>query len=112
MFTLQARDWFHHDAFPIAVGQSDMPASATVSSGHFSQVLIILSGRASYANGGDIWPVTAGDVFVVGRHEALACREIKDFRLINSLSHTTAPAEVALRSCVRIDQANARCKGS
>ena len=73
------------DAFPIAVDRYDPQDRVDPAARDFSEIAIIVGGHALRVSEGDSWLVTAGDVFVVGRHEGLAYRETRDLRLINVL---------------------------
>jgi AraC-like DNA-binding protein len=80
-----AKDCAHPSAFPLAVYRYDPQERIDPAARDFSEIVIIVGGHALRVSGGDSWLVTAGDVFVVGRHEGLAYRDIKDLRVINVL---------------------------
>ena len=73
------------DAFPIAIDRYDPQDGVDPAARDFSEIVIIVGGHALRVSDGDSWLVTAGDVFVVGRHEGLAYCDTKDLRLINVL---------------------------
>ncbi|MGB7838390.1 MAG: AraC family ligand binding domain-containing protein, partial [Terrimicrobiaceae bacterium] len=79
------KDWALSDALPIAVDRYDPQDAVDPAAHDFTEIVIIVGGHALRISEGDSWLVTAGDVFVVGRHEGLAYREAKDLRLINVL---------------------------
>jgi AraC-like DNA-binding protein len=85
MLTLKAKNRFHSNGFPIAVDRPNPQDLGDRSARDCSEIVIIVSGCALRISGGDSWPVTAGDVFVVGRHETREYREMEDLRLIKIL---------------------------
>ena len=85
MFTLQTKDLFQPDGFPITVERRDPPERVELHTYEFSEIVIVLSGRASHVTRRESWPVAAGDVFVVGGSHSSEYRELRDLRLITIL---------------------------
>jgi AraC-like DNA-binding protein len=85
MRALKASDWFNRDGFPLSIVWRNPHEKFTLHTHEFSEIVIILGGRALHVIGNESWPVVAGDVFVVGGSEAHDYREMKDLRLINIL---------------------------
>jgi AraC-like DNA-binding protein len=85
MRILKTSDWFHRDGFPLSIVRKEPQERFTLHTHEFSEIVIIVGGRALHMIRGESWPVEAGDVFVVRGPEAHDYREIKDLRLINIL---------------------------
>lgn len=61
---LKSKDWF--DSFPIAVERRDPQEPFGLHSHQFSEIVIITSGRGIHVTGKESYPLSAGDVFVIG----------------------------------------------
>jgi AraC-like DNA-binding protein len=85
MRTLQASDWFYPDGFPLSIVRKEPQERFTMHTHEFSEIVMVFGGRALHVIGDELWPLAAGDVFIVRGSEAHDYREIKDLRLINIL---------------------------
>lgn len=82
---LKSREWFANDAFPIAVERRE-PQTPFPSHRHeFSEIVFITGGKGLHVVGSESWPLTAGDVFVIGGPQTHAYRNLENLRLINLL---------------------------
>jgi AraC-like DNA-binding protein/quercetin dioxygenase-like cupin family protein len=85
MRTLRIMDWFGSPEAPLSIVRKEPQESFTLHAHEFSEIVIVFGGSALHVAGGESWPVTAGDVCVVGGSEAHDYQQIKDLRLINVL---------------------------
>jgi hypothetical protein len=85
MRTLRIEDWFGCPGDPLSIVRKEPQEPFTLHAHEFSEMVIVFGGSALHVAGGESWPVTVGDVFVVGGSQAHDYRHIKDLRLINVL---------------------------
>ena len=88
MHTLSASDYFSADGpdgFPLSIVRKEPEQRFMMRAHEFSEIVMVLGGRALHVIGNESWSVAAGNVFVVGGSETHVFREIKDLRLINIL---------------------------
>ena len=83
--TLKNREWFAPDAFPIAVERREPQAPFPPHKHEFSEIVFITGGKGQHVVGDESWPLTAGDVFVIGGPQPHAYRSLDNLRLINLL---------------------------
>src|SRR5215213_1721003 len=83
--TLKSSDWFPADGFPIAVERREPQEPFPPHKHEFSEIVVITRGKGLHAVGKESWPLTAGDVFVIGGPRAHEYRNLDDLRLINIL---------------------------
>src|SRR4051794_38031447 len=83
--TLRKEDWFHRDGFPLVVARRDPQEPFGLHSHEFSEIVVITRGTGVHVSGGESWPLSTGDVFVIGGDRPHDYRDIKDLRLINVL---------------------------
>ncbi|HLP75291.1 MAG TPA: helix-turn-helix domain-containing protein, partial [Candidatus Paceibacterota bacterium] len=79
-----AKDWFS-DAFPLSVERRDPQPEFPPHKHEFSEVVIVTNGSALHVTGRESWPLSAGDVFVIGGTRVHEYRELKNLGLINIL---------------------------
>jgi AraC-like DNA-binding protein len=83
MFTLHAENRLQTDHFPIVVDRPNRREEPGLTKRRSSEIVVVVAGHALCESGGAFWPITAGDVFVVGPYDSRAYEESKDLRLIN-----------------------------
>jgi quercetin dioxygenase-like cupin family protein len=66
MLNLKVSDWFAADSLPLSIVRKEPQERFTMHVHEFSEIVMVLSGRALHVIGNESWPVVAGDVFVVG----------------------------------------------
>ncbi|WP_442511971.1 helix-turn-helix domain-containing protein [Novipirellula sp. SH528] len=66
MQILKNEDWFHEDGFPIAVERRDPQEAFGIHTHEFSEIVVVTGGEGLHVTGEDSWPLTTGDVFVIG----------------------------------------------
>ena len=84
--TLKTAHWFHADGFPIAVERREPQAPFGPHRHEFSEIVMVTGGSGLHVTGRESWPLSAGDVFVIGGPRAHEYRNLADLRLINILS--------------------------
>ncbi len=82
---LRTSDWFHPDGFPLAVERRDPQEAFGPHTHEFSEIVVVIGGRALHVTGRESWPICAGDVFVIGGARAHDYRDLDQLRLINIL---------------------------
>ncbi len=83
--TIKSKDWFHKDGFPLAVERRDPQEPFGLHDHDFSEVVFITGGTGTHVSGKVSWPLSAGDVFVVGGRRAHEYRDVRELKLINIL---------------------------
>jgi AraC-like DNA-binding protein len=83
--TLKAAHWFHADGFPVAVERREPQAPFGPHRHEFSEIVIVTGGSGLHVTGRESWPLSAGDVFVIGGPRAHEYRNLADLRLVNIL---------------------------
>jgi AraC-like DNA-binding protein/mannose-6-phosphate isomerase-like protein (cupin superfamily) len=63
---LKSKDWFHPDGFPVAVERRTPQEPFGLHAHEFAEVVLITSGRGIHVTGTESYPLSAGDVFVIG----------------------------------------------
>src|SRR5689334_14611300 len=64
--TLKPEDWFPKDGFPLAVARREPQEPFGPHTHGLSEVVIIISESGLHVAGKEAWPLTAGDIFVIG----------------------------------------------
>jgi len=82
---LKSRDWFRRDGVPIAVERRDPQEPFGLHAHEFSEIVIITSGRGIHVTGRESYPLTAGDVFVIGGSRPHDYHSMERLCLINIL---------------------------
>ena len=82
---LKSREWFTADAFPIAVERREPQSPFPPHSHEFSEIVFIVGGKGRHLIQRESWPLTAGDVFVIGGSQVHAYRKLENLRLVNLL---------------------------
>ena len=82
---LRKQDWFHRDAFPVAVHRREPQEPFGPHTHEFAELVIITGGRGVHVVGNERWPLTAGDVFVIGGPRPHDYQDLRDLKLINIL---------------------------
>lgn len=93
---LRTSDWFRPDGFPLAVERRDPQEPFGPHTHEFSELVIVTGGRALHVTGRESWPISTGDVFVIGGPRAHEYREMEKLRLINILFR---PENLRLELC-------------
>lgn len=83
--TLKSQEWFAADHFPIAVERREPQSAFPPHKHEFSEIVLITGGKGQHVVGRESWPLTAGDVFVIGGERAHVYRHLDNLRLINLL---------------------------
>lgn len=83
--TLKSKDWFHTDGFPLAVERRDPQEPFGLHDHDFSEVVFITGGTGTHVSGKVSWPLSTGDIFVVGGKRAHEYRDVEKLKLINIL---------------------------
>lgn len=83
--TLQKKDWFHSDGFPIAVERREPQVPYGLHDHEFSEIVIVTGGRGQHLLGADSWELSSGDVFVIGDNRPHGYSDTEDLCLINVL---------------------------
>jgi AraC-like DNA-binding protein/mannose-6-phosphate isomerase-like protein (cupin superfamily) len=83
--TLKTKDWFAADGWPIAVERREPQHVFPPHRHEFSEIVLVTSGTALHVVGRESWPLTAGDVFVIGGAQSHEYRELENLCLINVL---------------------------
>lgn len=83
--TLKTRDWFHPDGFPISIERRDPQEPFGPHAHEFSEVVIITGGKGLHVTGRESWPLSAGDVFVIGGPRAHEYQNLDRLCLVNVL---------------------------
>jgi len=83
--TLRKDEWFHPDGFPLVVARRDPQEPFGLHSHEFSEIVIITGGTGLHITGQETWPLTAGDVFVIGGDRPHDYQDMEGLRLINIL---------------------------
>ena len=83
-YTLKSSEWFA-GGFPIAVERREPQKSFPPHKHEFSEIVIITGGKCLHIVGRESWPLSAGDVFVIGGPQAHAYRDLENLQLINIL---------------------------
>lgn len=83
--TLKSNEWFPSDGFPITVERREPQVAFPPHKHEFSEIVLVTGGEGSHVVGRESWPLSAGDVFVIGGPRAHAYRQLRKLRLINIL---------------------------
>ncbi len=83
--TLKTNDWFPSDGFPITVERREPQGAFPPHKHEFSEIVLVTGGEGFHVVGNESWPLSAGDVFVIGGRRAHAYRDLRTLRLINIL---------------------------
>jgi AraC-like DNA-binding protein/mannose-6-phosphate isomerase-like protein (cupin superfamily) len=83
--TLENRGGFLSDGFPIAVERPRLQASLGAPARGSSEVVIATGGHGLHVVGDESWPITAGDVFVVGVGLLHEYRDVNALRVVSVL---------------------------
>jgi AraC-like DNA-binding protein/mannose-6-phosphate isomerase-like protein (cupin superfamily) len=83
--TLRTKDWFAADGLPVAIERRDPQPAFPPHRHEFSEIVLVTSGTALHVVGRESWPLTAGDVFVIGGSQSHEYRELENLCLINVL---------------------------
>ncbi len=83
--TLRKEHWFHQDGFSIAVERRDPQEPFGLHTHEFSELVIITGGVGLHVTRQDSWPLTSGDVFVIGETLPHDYQDMNQLRLINIL---------------------------
>jgi|SRR5581483_1914097 AraC-like DNA-binding protein len=83
--TLKPEDWFHQDGFPIAVERREPQPPFGPHKHRFSEIVLITGGRGLHVAGGESWPLSAGDIFVIGGPVGHDYRDLENLCLVNVL---------------------------
>jgi len=83
--TLKSSDWFSADGFPIAVERREPQVAFPPHRHEFSEIVLITGGEGLHVVGKESWPLSAGDVFVIGGPRGHAYRDLRRLQLINIL---------------------------
>lgn len=83
--TLKSKDWFHKDGFPLSIERRDPQEPFGLHDHDFSEVVFITGGTGTHVSGKISWPLSTGDVFVVGGKRAHEYRDVENLQLINIL---------------------------
>jgi len=83
--TLKASEWFPSDGFPIAIERREPQPEFPAHKHEFSEIVLITGGECLHVVGRESWPLSAGDVFVIGGTQGHVYRDLKQLRLINIL---------------------------
>ena len=75
---LKSREWFAADDFPIAVERREPQTPFPPHKHEFSEIVFITGGKGRHVVGRESWPLTAGDVFVIGGTQAHAYRNLEN----------------------------------
>jgi AraC-like DNA-binding protein len=82
---LRKEDWFPSDGFPIVVARRDPHEPFGLHAHEFAEIVIITGGTGLHVTGRESWPLTAGDVFVIGGARPHDYQDMEGLRLINIL---------------------------
>jgi len=82
---LKKQDWFNHNGFPIAVQRRDPQPPFPRHKHEFSEIVFITGGKGMHVVGRESWPLSAGDVFVIGGAQVHGYENLDDLRLVNVL---------------------------
>jgi AraC-like DNA-binding protein len=85
MLTPKTKNRCQPDLFPIAVERRQPHEQLSPNGRNFSEIVIILSGRAWHVSEGVSRPLTVGDVLVFGPHDSRDYRETRELHLIRIL---------------------------
>ncbi len=85
MRTLKKQDWFHADGFPIAVERRDPQEPFGLHAHEFSEIVVVTGGKGHHVTGEDSWPLSVGDVFVIGGSCPHDYVDMERLQLINIL---------------------------
>jgi AraC family L-rhamnose operon transcriptional activator RhaR/AraC family L-rhamnose operon regulatory protein RhaS len=83
--TLKSADWFPTDGFSITVERRDPQKPFPPHKHEFSELVIVTGGKGLHVIKKESWPLSAGDVFVVGGMLSHAYRDLAQLQLINIL---------------------------
>jgi AraC-like DNA-binding protein len=90
MRILKKDDWFHSDGFPLAVERRDPQEPFGIHAHEFSEIVITTGGHGMHVTGEDSWPLSTGDVFVIGGSRPHDYLNMDRLRLINVLFDSVA----------------------
>ena len=93
--TLKQKDWFHPDGFPIAVERRNPQEPFGLHAHEFAEIVIITSGRGTHITGKESYPLSAGDVFVIGGSRQHDYHSMERLCLVNILFQ---PGKLNLRT--------------
>jgi len=83
--TLKRKDWFHPDGFPISVERREPQAPFGLHAHEFAEIVIITAGRGVHVTGTEIYPLNAGDAFVIGGSRQHDYHSMENLCLMNIL---------------------------
>jgi AraC-like DNA-binding protein len=82
---LKKEDWFHSDGFPLSIERRDPQEPFGIHAHEFSEIVITTGGHGMHVTGEDSWPLSTGDVFVIGGSRPHDYLNMDRLRLINVL---------------------------
>ena len=82
---LKTEDWFREDGFPVSIERRNPQEPFGLHAHEFSELVIITGGRGLHVVGKESWPLSAGDVFVIGGARPHDYKCMDNLRLINIL---------------------------
>ncbi len=85
MRILKKEEWFHADGFPLSVERRDPQEPFGIHAHEFSEIVITTGGHGMHVTGEDSWPLSTGDVFVIGGSRPHDYLNMDRLRLINVL---------------------------
>jgi AraC-like DNA-binding protein/quercetin dioxygenase-like cupin family protein len=81
--TLTKEDHFIHDNFPLIIAEREPQPEFGLHSHQFTELLVVTKGEAIHIIDGREYPVSAGDVFVIGGNQEHQFKNMRDLSLIN-----------------------------
>ena len=82
---LKRKDWFHPDGFPIAVERREPQTPFGLHAHEFAEIVIITAGRGVHITGQEAYPISTGDVFVIGGSRPHDYHSMERLCLVNIL---------------------------
>lgn len=82
---LKRKDWFHRDGFPIAVERREPQKPFGLHAHEFAEIVIITAGQGLHVTGTESYPLSMGDVFVIGGSRKHDYHSMKNLCLVNIL---------------------------
>ena len=82
---LKTSEWFPRDGFPVSVERREPQGSFPPHKHEFSEIVVVTGGKGLHVVGRETWPLTAGDVFVIGGPRSHAYEDLDNLKLINIL---------------------------
>lgn len=83
--TLKTSDWFQPDGVPLAVARRDPQEPFGLHAHEFAEIVLITGGHGLHITGTESWPLSAGDVFVIGGSRPHDYQNMENLCLINIL---------------------------